>query len=425
MTEAFLHHIWKFRLYDKNNLATTESESIEVLKTGQHNSDAGPDFFNAQLKIGETVWAGNVEIHLRSSDWNRHHHTDDASYNNVVLHVVYEDDADVFTKANIRIQTLELKGRFDPRLFESYQNLVGSNRWVPCAGHIGKVDGLTVSGWLERLAVERLENKTAAIADSLKLYLNNWEEIFYHQLAKNFGFSTNALPFEMLAQSLPLSILSRHKDQLHQVEALLFGQSGLLDQAFKDDYPNSLKKEALFLQKKFLLTPMDGSRWKFLRLRPSNFPTIRIAQFARLMHKSSGLFSRILETQDTAELADLFTVAASGYWETHYTFDKPSGLSVKVLGETATMAILINTVVPMLFAYGRHRHEEIFQDRAIKLLENLSPESNAVISEWNNLGITSGNANRTQALLQLKNEYCDRKKCLLCSIGNKIINTNQ
>ena len=423
MNEAFLHHIWKFSLYNSNGLATTDGERVEVIKAGQHNTDSGPDFFNAQVKIGETLWAGNVEIHLKSSEWNRHSHTADASYNNVVLHVVYEHDEEVFTQEHIRMVTLELKGRFDPALFRNYQNLIESSRWIPCESRISQVDDITISTWLERLLIERLENKTRSVLESLRQNKNNWEDAFYHLLARNFGFRTNSLPFELLARSLPLSYLRKHNDQPKQIEALLFGQSGLLEKKFRDDYANNLKTEYEFLRKKYGLSPMDGSQWKFLRLRPSNFPTIRIAQFAWMMNNSHGLFSKVLEAESVETLCSLFSASLSDYWNSHYTFDRPSPVHKKSLGEGAIHNIVVNTAVPSLFAYGTYWNDESIKNKALHFLEKLGPETNAIIDKWNALGLTSSNAGRTQALLQLKNDYCNLKKCLICSVGNKIINS--
>jgi hypothetical protein len=423
MTEAFLHHIWKFRLFNSRELETTDGERVEVIRPGQHNTDAGPDFFNAQVKIGTTTWAGNVEIHQKSSEWNKHQHTTDSAYNNVVLHVVYEHDEEVFTQEHIRIVTVELKGRFDPGLFNNYLDLIGSSKWIPCEKHIGKVDAVTISSWLERMLIERLEIKSGFILDALSLNKNNWEETFYQQLARNFGFYTNSLPFEILARSVPLQLIGKHKDQLKQIEALLFGQSGLLNQRFADSYGIELRTEYEFLRKKYSLVPMDAGQWKFLRLRPSNFPTIRMAQLAQLMHKSGMLFSKVMETDQLKDFETIFSVGVSPYWTTHYTFDKLSPHQDKSLGESGRMNILINTVIPLLFAYGRYSNEENYKNKAISLLEEITPEENAVISQWKALGITSENAARTQSLLHLKNTYCNLKKCLFCSVGNKIINT--
>jgi len=421
MKEDFLHHLWKFKLFNRHNLKTTEGETVEVINTGQHNTDAGPDFFNAKVKVGNTLWAGNVEIHLKSSDWKKHSHHLDGAYKNVILHVVHEYDEAVTTTDGNRIYTLELKEKFNPKLYQNYLQLIESREWIPCEKQIKNVEKLAIDAWLERLLIERLERKTENILQSLRVNNNNWEESFYQQLAKNFGFQLNALPFEMLAKSLPLSHLGKHKNNLNQIEALLFGQAGLLEKKYKDEYPNELKKEYDFLKKKFSLKPMDGSQWKFLRLRPSNFPTIRIAQFAQLIHKSSHLFSKILETESLDKLKSFFEISTSDYWITHYVFDKSSARREKNLGESAMLIILINTVVPFLFAYGKQRQSEAHEERAMAFLEKLSPEKNTIISHWEELGIKAKNAARTQALLQLKNEYCSEKKCLNCTIGNKII----
>jgi hypothetical protein len=421
MKEDFLHHLWKFKLYNRHNLKTTDGETVEVINTGQHNSDAGPDFFNAKVKVGNTLWAGNVEIHLKSSDWKKHSHHLDGAYKNVILHVVHEYDEPVTTEDGNEIVTLELKERFNPKLYKNYLQLLESKEWISCENKINTVDKLTFDSWLERLLVERLERKTDNILQSLKLNKNSWEETFYHQLAKNFGFNLNSLPFEMLAKSLPLSYLGKHKSNLMQIEALLFGQAGLLNKKFKDDYPNQLKKEYEFLKRKFSLQSMDGSQWKFLRLRPSNFPTIRIAQFAQLIHKSSHLFSKILETDKHDQIKKLFEASVSDYWLTHYTFDKSSARRKKNLGETAMQIILINTVVPFLFAYGKQKQSEVYEERALAFLGKIEAEKNSIIKHWKTLGIDSDNAGQAQALIQLKNEYCSKKNCLNCAIGNKII----
>lgn len=423
MNEAFLHHIWKFKLFNKEHLATVDGEEIEILKTGQHNTDAGPDFFNAQVRISGTTWAGNVEIHIRSSDWKRHQHIRDAAYNNVVLHVVFEHDEDVFTKEMNKLPTLELKGRFNPEIFSNYERLVDGNRRIPCENHIGKIDEITISTWLERMLVERLERRNVVITEFLKQNKNNWEVTFYHLLARNFGFNTNALPFEMLAKSLPHNLLARHKNNLLQIESLLFGQAGFLEKKHKAAYPAALRNEYNFLREKYSLTPLQPSQWKFFRLRPSNFPTIRIAQFAMLMHNTSGLVSKILETENLKALELLFDIEVSPFWKSHYTFAKSSVQMEKPLGTNARQIILVNSAVPIIFAYGKYYHDEVIQNRAMKFLEELPPEKNSITTMWADLGITSANAGLSQALIHLKNEYCDRKKCLFCSLGNRIVSS--
>jgi hypothetical protein len=421
MTEAFLHHVWKLKLFNFKNLKTTDGESLEIIKTGLHNKDSGPDFFNAQLRIAGTLWAGNVEIHLKSSDWKIHAHEKDDAYDTVILHAVYELDEPVKRKDGSVIPTLELKGKFDHRLWKNYDELLESTHWIPCRQHIRTVGQFTLSNWLDRLLAERLERKTEAILVALRLNKNNWEETFYHHLAANFGFRLNALPFEMLAKSLPLAYLAKHKNHLNQVEAMLFGQAGMLEKEFIDEYPTELSKEYSFLKKKFGLVSIPLHQWKFLRLRPVNFPTIRIAQFAQLVHHSSHLFSKILDCERMHEMESYFGVNASAYWQAHYIFDKFSRLQVKHIGSSSVQNILVNTVVPFLFAYGKIRHSEMHQQRALEFLDQLPSERNSIISKWQELGIESSSAYRSQALLQLKNVYCAEKKCLTCSIGNKII----
>ena len=421
MNGNFLHHLWKLKHFNFHELKTTEGESVEILKTGLHNHDAGPDFFNALIKVGDTLWAGNVEIHLKSSDWKNHEHEKDKAYDNVILHVVYEDDGIIKRSDGSPIPTIELKEKFDHRLWRNYNELVHTPHWISCAHRISEVDEFTVNNWLDRMLTERLERKTETIFSSLESNNNNWEETFYQHLAKNFGFKVNAMPFELLAKSLPLNFLSKHKDHVVQLEAMLFGQAGMLTEELKDDYPNELRKEYLFLKNKFNLESIVGHQWKFLRLRPMNFPTVRIAQFAQLLHRSSHLFSKILECTNLEEIEKYFEVKVSLYWQTHFVFDKLSILKSKHQGESTIQNIIVNTVVPFLFAYGISRSSEEHQQRALQFLEEIPSEENIIISKWNDINIKSRSAYSSQALLQLKNEYCDLKKCLTCSIGNKII----
>ncbi len=421
MTEGFLHHLWKLKLFNLNALQTTEGETLEILKAGLHNNDAGPDFFNAQVKIAGTRWAGNVEIHVKSSDWENHSHEKDKAYDTVVLHVVYENDKPVYRRDGSLIPTLELKNKFDERLWKNYHELLLSNEWISCQSHIKSVDQFTFSNWKDRLLAERLERKTEDILSSLRNNNNSWEETFYHHLARNFGFRLNALPFEMLAKSVPLAHLAKHKDHLNQLEAVFFGQAGMLHKLFRDDYPNALRKEYKFLKKKFRLVHNPQHQWKFLRLRPVNFPTIRIAQFACLVHRSSHLFSNMLACENVAAIENFFKVEVSDYWKSHFMFDRTSPNHPKHLGSDAIQNIVINTIVPFLFAYGKIRDSGIHRQRALDFLNQLPAEKNFIITGWNRLGVESATAYASQALLQLKNEYCSEKKCLTCSIGNNII----
>ncbi|MBK5286819.1 MAG: DUF2851 family protein [Bacteroidia bacterium] len=421
MSEDFIHFIWKQSLFDKNNLETTQGEKISVLHPGLYNIDAGPDFFNAKIKIGKTIWAGNVEIHLRSSDWEKHFHHKDKEYDNIILHVVIEDDAEIKRKDKTPIPTLALKNRIEKNHINNYEKLINSRNKIPCENQISSVGKFVVEHWLERMLVERLERKSTDIFRILKQNKNNWEDTFYHLLAKNFGFKLNAQPFEELARATPLGVLAKHKNNLPQVEALLFGQAGILDKKFKDEYPTSLKREYDFLNAKFKFEKQVTAAWKFLRLRPSNFPTLRISQFAQLVHCSSHLFSKTLDCEKINQLRKLFDVSASDYWNTHYVFEKKTVSRQKNLGASAMDNIIINTVVPLIFSYGMFRSEEQFKERALRFLEQLSPEKNSIITKWESLGIKAGNSFRSQALLELMNEYCSLKKCLHCGIGNKLI----
>ena len=420
MSEDFLHYIWQNRLFLPEGNRTTEGDSVELLHPGFPNAHAGPDFTDVRIRIGDTLWAGCVEIHLRSSDWVRHGHHCDPAYNNVVLHVVYQYDGDTFNARGNKVPTMEL--HFDERYHNNYERLVSEKSQIACKGRLAGADTVALTAWLERLAVERLERKAADIMQTYALTANNWEETLYRRLARNFGFSLNALPFESLAGSLPFGILLKHKDNLRQLEALLFGQAGMLhDENLCDEYYTSLRGEYLFLRNKYRLTPIDRFLWKFLRLRPVNFPTLRIAQFAELIHRSEHLFSQILETRTSEEFEPIFDLKASEYWDVHYVFGKESEKRNKSFGKTAYRSVLINTVAPFLFVYGKARGKEDFCTRAVNLLENLPPEKNAVLTQWEESGVRNTDAFVSQALLQLKNEYCLPKRCLQCVIGNKIV----
>lgn len=420
MKEEFLQFIWEHGLFTKNDLKTTDGRTVEIITTGQPNSDSGPDFFNARVRIGETTWAGNIEVHQKSSQWYRHRHNTDAAYDNVILHVVELNDSPVLIKSQA-LPTLKII--YPMEILENYEQLLKSERWIACEDKLAEVDPFVLRFWFSSLMIERLELKTDDIMAILEQNKNNWNETFYQLLARNFGMKTNALPFELLAKSLPLNVLSKHKNDLFQIEALLFGQSGLLNESLLgDDYFLSLRKEYSYLYKKYGLSGIESHLWKFMRLRPINFPTIRIAQLAMLIRHSSALFSRILETENLEEMRKLFDISASEYWNTHYSFNKISKDNhSKTLGESAFNNLVINTIVPLLFVYGDQHLDQAMKDRALLILEKLAPESNQIIRKWNDLGIDSRSAFETQALLQLKNRYCDNKKCLNCQLGAKII----
>ncbi len=423
MTEEFLHYIWQYRLFDKN-IETTDGQEVSVVHPGYKNTDAGPDFFQARIKIGDQLWAGNVEIHIRASDWFLHQHQNDRAYSNIILHIVFENDQPVFDGNGQPVATLELNGKFSSHLFNKYQAFLYNKTWIPCSADVATVDELIWQSWLERLLVERIERKSTEIKRLLNLNLNDWEETFYQVLAGSFGFKVNEQSFLLLAKSLPISVLAKHKNNLFQLEALLFGQAGLLKNDFADDYPQLLAKEYNFMKKKFSLNPIPGHLWKFLRLRPSNFPTIRISQFAALVHQSQNLVSKILRCKTSQEVISMFDLKASEYWETHYVFDKPAPKSVKRFGDAAIQTIVINTVVHFLFLYGNEKGNNASKDKAIEFLTSLPPEQNNIIQGFEKLGVKAHNAFETQALIELKNKYCALKKCLHCRVGLSLLRQN-
>lgn len=419
--EDLLHFVWKYKRFDFSNLSTTSGETVRVIDFGKHNLQDGPDFLTAKIQIGATTWAGNVEMHLRSSDWNKHKHQHDPAYKNVILHVVLEEDEKIRRESGEPIPCLEIKKLIPKGIATKYQKILHNEYWIPCQHFFNDVNELTLTMWLERLLVERLEDKTASLKTLLDKNKQDWEETFYQALGKNFGVKTNADPFLQLTQSLSLKTLLKHKNSLLQIEALLFGQSGLLEEEKEDAYPQKLREEYKFLQKKYSLTPVNAVQWKFMRMRPANFPTIRIAQFATLLFQTVHLFSKILVVKNVKEIENMFELKLSNYWQDHYVFDKPSTKRKKSLGKTAVHLLIINTIAPFLFLYGMEKQEEKFKELALKILEETAPEKNSIIKKWNELGVDAASAFQSQALLQLKNKYCSEKRCLECSIGNQIL----
>ncbi len=421
MPEEFLQHIWQNRLFYSEELKTDNGEHLEILNQGKHNSDSGPDFFNAKIKIEETIWVGNIEIHKKASDWHKHNHQNDKAYNNVILHVVENNDIAITRSNGKTIPTLVLN--YPELLRNNYRNLLDANTWIACEEQFHKIDPIVLQLGFNRLMIERLENKTEEILLRLQHNNNDWNETFFQMLARMFGFKVNAIPFELLAKSLPIKILAKHKNNLFQLEALLFGNSGMLNnQLLGDDYYLRLREEYSFLYKKYQLKAIETHLWKFMRLRPVNFPTVRISQLAALIHCSHGLFSKIIDIESIEKLKELFRVKASEYWDTHYNFNKASKKTVKKeLGETSANILLINVVIPFLFVYGEKQNKPHLKNRALEFLEQLPAESNSIIDKWQMLGIHARSAFESQALLQLKNCYCETKKCLNCHIGVKLV----
>jgi hypothetical protein len=412
------------KLFDTNNLRTTDGESITLLQVGLHNLNSGPDFLNAKIKIGQTLWAGNVELHIKSSDWLLHKHQSDPSFQNIILHVVYTDDKPLFYADGKPIKTLVLKNHISNDVIQKYQSFKQNNHNIACEKSISSVPKTFVNTYLEGIIVKRLEHKSQHIEKLLAENQHHWEQSFYLQLAGNFGFKVNQVPFELLARNTPLGIIAKHKENIHQIEALLFGQAGFLNDTFTESYPLMLQNEYAYLKKKFQLVGIDKHLWKLSRMRPVNFPTIRIAQFAALIHQSSHLFSKIIAAEHPNELIKLFKVAASPFWDRHYTFDAATNQLKKNIGKAAIENLIINTIVPFIFVYGKHYGNEDKCELAIQLLEKLSPEKNTITHLWTLAGVKPNNALQSQALIELKNNHCDQKKCLQCGIGHFIIKNN-
>ncbi len=419
MKEDLLYFVWKTSHFTLNGQLTTDGEIVEVINPGEFNNDSGPDFFNAKIRIGDTIWAGNVEIHINSSDWQIHNHQIDPAFNNVILHVVVNNDKIILNSKDRAIPTIKIK--YPDALEWNLMRLTNSGKWIPCEDSFSAFDSFTKRMWLENLLVERLEQKTKYVFELVERAQGSWEEAFYQSVARSFGLKANALPFELLAKASPLKVLAKHKDNLFQIEALLFGQSGLLEVGEIDNYLSELIKEYKYLQHKFNLTPIEGHLWKFLRMRPTAFPTIRIAQFVKLVHSSTSLFSKIIEINDIKEIVNLFQVDTSEYWETHYVFGKESISTNKRIGKDTISIIAINSLVPFIFAYGIAKGNNSLKDKAIKLLESIKPESNSITKGFEMLGVTAESASDTQAMVQLKTCFCEPKKCLYCHLGANLL----
>lgn len=420
MTEEFLHYLWRFRKFQQLGLNTVSGEAVTIIHTGNHNHDAGPDFSEAKIQIGAQLWAGNLEIHVLSSDWNKHGHTGDAAYDNVILHVVYEDDKPVLDKNGQAVPTLVLKGLFDEQAYWKYEQLVRAQEVIPCAGQFAAVDEMIKETMLERALVERLEMKAAIIKDLWEQNNRNWNETFYQWMARGFGLKVNAEPMLMLARSLPQNILAKHKDHLFQLEALLFGTAGMLKDV-EDDYALELNREYQFLKSKYGLEEMEASIWKFARLRPPSFPTVRIGQFAALIHRSENLFSKVLGIGSLKVLEQLLSDSPSIYWREHYRFGSEHNRTKAGMGKVFQETLVINVVVPFLFIYGKMKEENFYCQRAMDLLDQMSGEDNKVTRVYKNLGLEITTAFRSQATIQLNQRYCSLKKCLNCSIGIHLI----
>ena len=413
--EQLLHYVWKHKIFPLKELKTTTGQQVEVIDTGLANTDAGPDFFNAKLKLDGVLWIGNIEIHERSSDWFKHGHHADAGYNSVILHIASEIDMEISRSNGERIPQIQL---ICPEAVRTnYKELLETDSYPPCYRIIPSLSPFTAHSWMSALQMERFEQKATLLNERLKRCQGNWEDAFFITLARNFGFGLNGDAFETWAHQLPFRAVDKHRNDLFQIEAIFFGQAGILEDSDGDGYYLRLKKEYTYLQHKFGLIPMDASLWRFLRLRPTNFPHIRIAQLACLYHRAYGLLSRIMETETLQGVRDILKGGTSEYWLTHYTFGGSSPSRPKTLSNTSLDLLIINTVVTFLYAYGLHKGNRVLCARAGSFLEELKAENNYITRMWEQCGMKASNAADSQALIQLKKEYCDKKKCLYCRIG--------
>ncbi len=420
MKEDLISFLWKFQYFNKMALATTRCEELFIISVGQENHNTGPDFFNAQISIDNQKWAGNVEIHVKASDWFAHGHEQDVNYENIILHVVWENDMPVFRHDNTIIPTLELKNRITPSVLVNYQRLIGAKKkWINCEKSIGSIDDFTLDNWLERLYIERLEDKSVLITKLLEQSNNDWENVLFKLLLRSFGLKVNGDSFLAISNTIDFSIIRKEQDNLNAMEALLFGMAGLLNTSTEGTYVTYLKEEFTYLKAKYTLVPMVTSV-QFFRLRPNNFPTIRLSQLANLYHQQKSLFSKLISFENLEDIYDLFDIAASEFWDTHYTFETISKCRKKRLSKSFMNLLLINTIIPLKFMYQHHigtPNNELILD----LMNEICSEKNGIITEFLKLNIQSDSAAKSQGLLQLKNGYCDKQRCLRCVIGKNLL----
>ncbi|MCL9807337.1 DUF2851 family protein [Flavobacterium amniphilum] len=420
MKEDFLHYVWQYKKFAFSGLRTVQGELLQILDTGNSLRQSGPDFFNARIILDDQKWAGNVEIHLKSSDWYLHHHERDQHYDNVILHVVWKHDAGVFRKDNSEIPVLEICHFVSPDLIRDYQKLQARKSWVNCENEIKTIPQFLMQNWNERLFFERLERKVEPINALLKESNNDWEATFFCLLAKNFGLNVNGEPFYRIACSIPFSVIRKESFDVQYLEALFFGQAGFLTSESQDNYVKELKDLHDYLSIKYQLEKNVHPPIEFFRLRPDNFPTIRLGQLAMLYHRHRNLFSKIITIKTLPEFYALFDVSVSSYWELHYNFEKSSKLKDKTLSKSFVDLLIINTVIPFKFAYDLFLGKDISEEH-INILQKIAPESNSIINKFKEFGIEAVNAFETQSLLQLKNVYCDKNRCLECAVGIELL----
>ena len=420
MKEDFLHYVWQYKKFNFSDLKTTQNENLTIINSGFYSQLAGPDFFNAQIVIENQKWAGNVEIHLKSSDWYVHHHEKDANYDSVILHVVWEHDTPIFRKDNSEIPVLELKNYVSQHELHNYNELITPKSWIYCEKQIAKTDNFVMKNWQERLFFERLERKSIPINTLLHETENNWEAVLFSMLAKNFGLNTNGEIFLKIANSIPFSVIRKENFEVENLEAIFFGRANLLNAEKQDSYFVNLKNRWNYIKIKHQLQEVFIDEVQFFKHRPDNFPTIRLAQLAQLFHLQHNLFSKIIEIKSAQECYKLFNIKVSEYWQTHYQFDKESPKKSKTVTNSFLDLLLINTIIPFQFAYAKSQGKEI-SENILDLTSKIPSEKNAILDKFSSFGIKTKNAFEAQSLLQLKNEYCNNKKCMQCAIGLELL----
>ncbi len=420
MQEALLHYIWKNALFESKKYSADTGELIKIIEPGQHNRDGGPDFTNARIEIDGTVWAGNIEIHKLASDWYNHNHNSDRNYDNVILHVVTDNNRECYNSLGRQIPCITIAS--DKIIESRYNELLLSKNAIPCSKSVNNTDPLRRSLWLHALTIERLEKKSNYFHELLSFTKNSWEDALFIHMARSFGLKINALPFELLAKSVSLKILYSQPDNPMRTEAILFGQAGFLEGNPKDEYQQVLKHEYNYHRKKYHLSPIDNHLWKFLRLRPLNFPTIRIAQLSNLLTRKSNLLSQTLDCTRIEELYSIYFCSVSDYWKNHYTFGNISANRTKDIGINTLNIVIINTIVPLMFVYGTMKNRNDLKEKAIQFLGQIPSEKNHITKLWKKLNFVPENAAKSQAIIELTESYCSEKRCLDCQIGHLLLN---
>ncbi len=421
MKEAFLHYIWRTRRFDRDALRTTTGVPVDLLQYGQYNTGNGPDFSEGRVRIGDTVWAGHIEMHLKSSDWHHHRHQFDPGYDNVVLHVVWEDDEPVLNARGIALPTLVLAPLVSEIVVERYEELAANEHAIPCETHLVETPQLILQGWIERMSLQRLERKTNEMHKLLASKRSDWDGAFFHQLGRCLGLPLNAGAMDSLMEVLPLSLLQRYRSDQVALEALLLGTAGLLDEDYLDEYPRQLKREFAHLSHKHSITALNKAMWNFRGLRPASFPSMRLVQLAAIIRSLPRVFDAFLESTDIKVLRKLLEAEPHVYWRTHYIADRPGDPRKKTIGKSAADTVLINAVAPFVFLYGRLQGKSECEARALALLEALPAEQNNIIKQWKAVGIVAENAAESQGLLTLRKEYCQPRRCLECALGHCLL----